>query len=98
MLWAGACDEWACSSSQGSEHPREWYEVAGGPVSVLIGKGNERLLRRSHLAQQTNRIQSGGAPGSSTQLVLIGVYLQPEALSLLDGSLLKRLQADPRVA
>ena len=28
-----------------------------GPVGVLIGKGNERLLRPQHLAQQPNRIQ-----------------------------------------
>src|SRR3954462_9867711 len=28
-------------------------------LGILIGKGNERLLRRSHLAQQPNWIQSG---------------------------------------
>ncbi|HYD98354.1 MAG TPA: FtsX-like permease family protein [Alphaproteobacteria bacterium] len=39
-----------------------------------------------------------GAPGSQTQLVLTGVYLQPAALPLLDGAVLQRLQADPGVA
>ena len=39
-----------------------------------------------------------GAPGSPTQLVLTGVYLQPEALPLVDGAILNRLAADTRVA
>jgi putative ABC transport system permease protein len=39
-----------------------------------------------------------GAPGSPTQLVLTSVYLEPEALPLIDGGLLNALAADPRVA
>lgn len=39
-----------------------------------------------------------GAPGSQSQLVLTSVYLQLDALPLLDGAILKRLQSDPRVA
>src|SRR5829696_4277152 len=30
-----------------------------GPLGILIGDGDKRLLRRSHLAQQPNRIQAG---------------------------------------
>ena len=39
-----------------------------------------------------------GAPGSPTQLVLTSVYLEPEALPLMDGGLLNTLSTDPRVA
>ena len=39
-----------------------------------------------------------GAPGSPTQLVLAAVYLQPEAIPLMDGQVLARIMADPDVA
>ncbi len=39
-----------------------------------------------------------GAAGSETQLVLSSVFLQPAALALMDGGVLARLAADPRVA
>ena len=39
-----------------------------------------------------------GAPGSETQLVLSSIFLQPSPLPLMDGSVLPRLAADPRVA
>lgn len=39
-----------------------------------------------------------GAPGSETQLVLSGVFLQPAPLGLLPGKVLAELSADPRVA
>jgi len=39
-----------------------------------------------------------GAAGSETQLVLSSVFLQPAALPLMDGNVLARLAADPRVA
>lgn len=39
-----------------------------------------------------------GAPGSETQLVLSSVFLQPAALPLMQGEVLTRLVADPRVA
>lgn len=39
-----------------------------------------------------------GAPGSETQLVLSAVFLQPAPLTLLPGSVLAELLADPRVA
>ena len=39
-----------------------------------------------------------GAAGSETQLVLSSVFLQPAALPLMDGDVLARLNADPRVA
>ncbi|OOG64694.1 ABC transporter permease [Sinorhizobium sp. A49] len=39
-----------------------------------------------------------GAPGSETQLVLSSIFLQPSPLPLVDGGVLPRLLADPRVA
>lgn len=39
-----------------------------------------------------------GAPGSGTQLVLSSIFLQPAPLPLMDGTVLPRLLADPRVA
>jgi putative ABC transport system permease protein len=39
-----------------------------------------------------------GAPGSQAQLVLTAMFLQIEAVPLIDGSALNRLAADPRVA
>jgi len=36
-----------------------------------------------------------GAPGSATQLVLTSVYLQPDTVPLLDGSILARVVAEP---
>ena len=38
-----------------------------------------------------------GAPGSPTQLVLSTVFLQPSALPLMSGDVLKQLKEDPRV-
>ncbi|PYE25963.1 putative ABC transport system permease protein [Rhizobium sp. PP-CC-3A-592] len=39
-----------------------------------------------------------GAAGSETQLVLSSVFLQPAPLPLMEGAVLQRLAADPRVA
>ncbi|KOF15403.1 membrane protein [Ensifer adhaerens] len=39
-----------------------------------------------------------GAPGSETQLVLSSIFLQPSPLPLMEGTVLPRLLADPRVA
>lgn len=39
-----------------------------------------------------------GMPGSPTQMVLTGVFLQPAALPLLPGDLLGRLQNEPGIA
>ncbi len=39
-----------------------------------------------------------GAPGSETQLILSSIFLQPSPLPLMDGTVLPRLLADPRVA
>ncbi|WP_312367334.1 ABC transporter permease [Ensifer sp.] len=39
-----------------------------------------------------------GAPGSETQLILSSIFLQPWPLPLMDGTVLSRLLADPRVA
>lgn len=39
-----------------------------------------------------------GAPGSETQLILSTIFLQPSPLPLMDGTVLPRLLADPRVA
>jgi putative ABC transport system permease protein len=39
-----------------------------------------------------------GASGSETQLILSSIFLQPAPLPLVDGELLSKLAADPRVA
>jgi putative ABC transport system permease protein len=68
--------------------------VAAG---VLIGM-QERAFRRASARAADDFPLLVGAPGSAAQLVLSSVYLRLEALPLLDGETLRRLQADPRVA
>lgn len=69
-------------------------------IAVSIGvalSAQERGLRQA-TAQAANDFDLlVGAPGSQTQLVLTVVYLQPEALPLLDGGVLAALGGDPRV-
>lgn len=79
-----------------------------GPVAVLlialavaIGiavSAQERGLRRASARAADDFPLLIGAPASQTQLVLTAVYLQPEALPLIDGAILNRLAADPRAA
>ena len=70
-------------------------------LAVAIGiavAAQERGLRQSSAQAADDFDLLIGAPGSQTQLVLTSIYLQPEALPLIDGTLLNRLAADPRVA
>jgi putative ABC transport system permease protein len=75
--------------------------VALVALAVAIGiavAAQERGLRQSSAKAADDFDLLIGAPGSQTQLVLTSIYLQPEALPLIDGALLNRLAADPRVA
>jgi len=75
--------------------------VALVAIAISIGiavAAQERGLRQSSARAADDFDLLIGAPGSQTQLVLTSIYLQPEALPLIDGGLLNRLAADPRVA
>ncbi len=70
-------------------------------LAVCLGvavSAQERALRRSSAAAAAPFDLVVGAPGSPTQLVLTSVYLQPAALELVPGSVLRRLQDDPGIA
>lgn len=66
-------------------------------IGVAVG-AQERALRQASARAADDFPILIGAPGSPTQLVLTSVYLQPEALTLIDGAILNRLAGDPRVA
>jgi putative ABC transport system permease protein len=69
-------------------------------LAVAIGVGlsaQEAALRQSTARAADDFDLLIGAPGSQTQLVLTAVYLQPDALPLIDGALLNALARDPRV-
>jgi putative ABC transport system permease protein len=66
-------------------------------VGVAIG-AQERALRRSSAAAAEDFDLLIGAPGSQTQLLMSAVYLQPDAVPLMDGRLLNTLAQDERVA
>ncbi|MDR3375208.1 MAG: ABC transporter permease [Ancalomicrobiaceae bacterium] len=65
-------------------------------IGVAIG-AQERALRSASARAADDFPLLIGAPASATQLVLTSVYLQPEALTLMDGALLPKLASDPRV-
>ncbi|GGF29401.1 membrane protein [Aliidongia dinghuensis] len=70
-------------------------------VAVALGvsvSATARALRQGSADAARSFDLLIGAPGSQTQLVLTGVYLQPAALPLIDGRLLADLAADPGVA
>ncbi len=70
-------------------------------LAVALGvaiSAQERALRKGSAAAADAFDLVIGAPGSETQLVLTTVFLQPAALPLIPGDLLKTLAADPRVA
>lgn len=70
-------------------------------LAVAVGiavQAQERSLRTASARAADDFDLMIGAPGSPTQLVLTGIYLQPEALPLIDGALINTLAADPRVA
>lgn len=66
-------------------------------IGVAVG-AQERALRTASARAADDFDLLIGAPGSQTQLVLTSIYLQPEAIALLDGAVLKALGSDPRVA
>jgi putative ABC transport system permease protein len=69
-------------------------------LAVAIGvavSAQETALRRASAQAADDFDLVIGAPGSQTQLVLTTVYLQPEALPLVDGAILNRLATDRRV-
>lgn len=66
-------------------------------IGVAVG-AQERALRKASARAADDFPILMGAPGSPAQLVLTSVYLQPEALTLMDGAILNRLASDPRVA
>lgn len=73
--------------------------LVGLAVAIGIAVGaQERALRKASARAADDFPLLVGAPGSPTQMVLTGVYLQAEALPLIDGAVMARLAADPRVA
>jgi putative ABC transport system permease protein len=68
-------------------------------IAVALGvavSAQERALRTGSARAADAFDLLIGAPGSQTQLVLTAVYLQPAALPLLPGEVLKRLQTEAR--
>ncbi len=70
-------------------------------LAVAVGiavQAQERGLRTASARAADDFDLLIGAPGSPTQLVLTSIYLQPQALPLMDGAVINALAADPRVA
>ena len=65
-------------------------------TGVAIG-AQERALRRGSAAAANDFDLIIGAPGSQTQLLMSAVYVQPDALPLIDGRLINALAQDERV-
>ena len=71
-------------------------------IALAVAVGIAISAQEAALRQSTARAADDfdllvGAPGSHSQLVLTTVYLQPDALPLIDGVLLNALASDPRV-
>lgn len=69
-------------------------------IAVAVGiaiSAQETALRRSTAQAADDFDLLIGAPGSNTQLVLTTVYLQPDAIPLVDGAVLNALANDQRV-
>ncbi|MFA6965396.1 FtsX-like permease family protein [Bosea sp. (in: a-proteobacteria)] len=66
-------------------------------IGVAIG-AQERALRKSSTVAAADFDLLIGAPGSQTQLLMSTIYLQLEAIPLMDGAVLKALAQDERVA
>lgn len=68
-------------------------------LAVSIGvalSAQERAIRQASTQAAADFDLLVAAPGSQTQLVLTTIYLQPEALPLMDGAVLAALGRDPR--
>lgn len=77
-----------------------WAIIALVALAVAIGVAigaQERALRRSSAVAAEDFDLLIGAPGSQTQLLMSAIYLQPDALPLVDGRLLNTLAKDERV-
>jgi len=66
-------------------------------LGVAVG-AQERAMRQASARASDDFPLIVGAPSSQAQLILTSVYLQPEALPLIDGNILNTLAQDPRVA
>lgn len=69
-------------------------------LAVSIGvalSAQERAIRQASTQAAADFDLLVAAPGSQPQLVLTTIYLQPEALPLMDGAVLAALGRDPRV-
>ena len=66
-------------------------------LGVALG-AQERAMRQASARASDDFPLVIGAPSSQAQLILTAVYLQPEALPLIDGTILNTLANDPRVA
>lgn len=78
---------------------RAGFMAVVGLIAVAVALGvavsaQERALRTGSARAADAFDLLVGAPGSPTQLVLTSVYLQPAALPLVPGSVLKRLQEE----
>lgn len=83
---------------------RHWAGVAAVVVLIALASAlgvavslSERALRLGSARAAGAFDLVVGAPGSETQLVLSGVFLQPAPLGLMDGGVLAGLLADRRV-
>ena len=72
--------------------------VALSVASAVAISVQERMLRGGSARAADDFDLVIGAPGSETQLILTGVYLDLTALNLVNGRVLAALAADPRVA
>jgi putative ABC transport system permease protein len=69
-------------------------------IAVAVGiaiSAQETALRRSSAQAADDFDLLIGAPGSHTQLMLTTVFLQPEAIPLIDGAILNALARDERI-
>ncbi len=78
---------------------RTGFLAVVGLIAVAVALGvsvsaQERALRTGSARAADAFDLLVGAPGSPTQLVLTSVYLQPAALPLVPGAVLKRLQQE----
>lgn len=77
-----------------------WATVLLVALSVATGIAvisQERALREGSARAADDFDLLVGAPGSATQLVLTSVYLQPQAIPLLDGAVLAQVSTSPGV-
>lgn len=78
-----------------------WVVIALVAIAVAVGialGAQERAFRHASARAASDFPLVIGSPGSRTQLVLTSVYLQLDALPLIDGEILRRLEKDDRIA